>query len=884
VPAGSIVFAERCPDPDHDRPIPYRGILERELFRQAFLIYCREEYGAVTRDAILGEQPPRGAKSVSVQFNLTGNVRDDSPILTVAVGPEHRVVWEENFSFARDEPYAGRAELALARWKKELAPMLERYVTKGKPTQTGKDVPLPEGAARNLQPMNFVAQYAAVREIHQTIRDKGESPQLLGGLVRGYANLGVLTECQMNAAHKVFKARALLYGHRLVERYPSAEGWWHLAYAQALTGLHGEALGSLASAQKIQPQPAVPGWAKLIEPFCRFDSEALLKEAEDRDHGPLARLLHYFAVEDMLSASNLTARVGGELLENDPGCFRIHDAMCSIMGVSHQHGATVGGLNAFSAHFPRQLKGLDNLPGKVKDLLGDDAEAQDVFQALIDAGHAEDAELNWAVLGQLAREAQFVLLFRRLDFMVHMWGVPVDDVLPAAVRLTQGHPYQPVIKALGMPRPLAANAIANVKFRDFDHAQGDLLRPVMLTNQTTYSILSSWSSNRLDGVYRDLMLRFYGYSMASNKMDFVKKGLKVSPEAPAVMTMLLLSDEPVTEEKLAEVEKRFPQNPAVCRALGERYLKGKQYAKAEGVLRRYAQLSPDKEAYDLLARCYREQGQEDKWLATLEEFLKTEPETLKHSRTRHEIADHFMNLKRYRDALPYAEGAAESYAGWAMIQAAHCNEALGDWDRAETWLRRLAGRYPTGPALWYLWCVRTGKGDRQAARKLAMGPDGAGGPGLDTQIMVKTVEGDLKGAAEALELLNQTTSSDIYQMMLVLTYDDLGKTEERDQLLQKMSALSVAKSFVDELARLFKATLAKGEMGELDLKVADGAVKRFESDPDQFGRFNYLLGRFLLRRGDTKNARVYLERCAALRQGTEAFRACAAVLLQSVKE
>src|SRR5262249_28100972 len=65
-------------------------------------------------------------------------------------------------------------------------------------------------------------QYGAVRALHELQAKKGESPERLGGLVRGYANLGVLCERQWSVAHKVFKARALLYAERLVASDPAS--------------------------------------------------------------------------------------------------------------------------------------------------------------------------------------------------------------------------------------------------------------------------------------------------------------------------------------------------------------------------------------------------------------------------------------------------------------------------------------------------------------------------------------------------------------------------------------------------------------------------------------------------------------------------------------
>ena len=99
--------------------------------------------------------------------------------------------------------------------------------------------------------MDIVSQFSAVRELHALIKSQGESPELLGALVRAYANLGVLTEHFWLPDHKVFKARALLYAERLMRRQSGKPwGMWHKAYAEALVGLHCSALADLESAAK----------------------------------------------------------------------------------------------------------------------------------------------------------------------------------------------------------------------------------------------------------------------------------------------------------------------------------------------------------------------------------------------------------------------------------------------------------------------------------------------------------------------------------------------------------------------------------------------------------------------------------------------------------
>src|SRR5262249_15992529 len=116
-----------------------------------------------------------------------------------------------------------------------------------------------------LRQMNFLSQFAALRELHALGKTQGESSQTLAGLVRAYANLGVLSKFHWNASHKVFKARALIYAQRLMHQDgESAWALWHRAYALTLAGLHQGALADLeaarAKAQQASPAESPPAW------------------------------------------------------------------------------------------------------------------------------------------------------------------------------------------------------------------------------------------------------------------------------------------------------------------------------------------------------------------------------------------------------------------------------------------------------------------------------------------------------------------------------------------------------------------------------------------------------------------------------------------------
>ena len=65
---------------------------------------------------------------------------------------------------------------------------------------------------RNMDP---VAQFVALRKVHEQIRGSGASPARIEALVRGYANLAFMTHTLYSGMYKSYMARSLLYAQRL---------------------------------------------------------------------------------------------------------------------------------------------------------------------------------------------------------------------------------------------------------------------------------------------------------------------------------------------------------------------------------------------------------------------------------------------------------------------------------------------------------------------------------------------------------------------------------------------------------------------------------------------------------------------------------------------
>ena len=451
----------------------------------------------------------------------------------------------------------------------------------------------------------------------------------------------------------------------------------------------------------------------MIDAFCKYDL-ARLKATE----GPQARLaifLRMVASEypQRTRAAVLAAR---DVLGVDAGCDRAYDVICQSGGLGDLHVATVAGPEAFTRLFPIKLKSVADLPAAAKAKL-DKEDELGIVEALAKAGAAgeDPGEPSWGLLAHLARETRFVQVARRLDFMAHKWAVAVDDYWADVRPFVADHRYRPYLDTMALPPREAARSFG--AFADgFDPTDLELSeRPLIdALGRTDQPIAqAAWT---LAVLHNDILSGDFAATvtqMSSRAGIYGRNLLRVSPHNHFAMATLVSLDWNGVKGEVPEWKEEVGDAPALLLALGKHDAKEKRFDEAIRSLARSVELSPDREAYQALASCYEAKGDVDRWKATLDDYLtKTEDAGLDHARVRVQLANDYMSRGQYAEAKPYAEAAAETWAGWAMKCAANCNEGLGDLDRAELWTRRTTERYPnTSWSDWFLFCKRTGHGD-----------------------------------------------------------------------------------------------------------------------------------------------------------------------------
>ena len=890
-PAGQsrgLVFLQKPDQPTDFRVGLWYGVLAREIVRQAAWLAAHDEFGLTTRDGALREPLPE-ALGDHQQLYVGAVFDTKKPFrFTISRGARRNLLGSGEYVLpvapASPVDYVKLLERAETLSRKEFVEALRKGGFRGKANRRS-EAKVPDSVEKLLGQLTFTAQFAAVRELHGLIRSQGESPALRGALVRGYANLGVLTEYHWYASYKIFWARALLSAQRLVAADPqSASALWHRSYALALAGLHRAALADLAAAERLPgakgPRPA---WVGLIDAYCRFDQQALAKAAPRQPFDQLGTLLRYLAIENYASPA-LTIETGQNLLRTNPECFRVHDTLSNAGGVSTMHVTTLAGPRILSSTLPGRLQAMAGLPEPMRALLRQQAPEPKVVAGLI-AAPADDTEPSWNALGHLIREVRYTQTVRRLHFMRFQWSVPVDDYLKEALPAIAGHPYEAMALTFGIDpgrdRQAYTEMVQKIPIVDLSFNQFYLLGAYTPVDGKRSLQVLNQAYRFTDSIYRDYAAILpYLDADVNAKARNAGNVYQISPHAPLAHTILIEDAWPHAQKLAAEWVKDC-QHPTVLRAIGSKYLALGRVNDAERCLKQSLALSADLATYRKLADVYKAQGKTALWLQTLEEFLKQPDPGLDHARVRVDIAHYYMMKNDYQKARPYAEAAAQTWAAWAMFCAADCFAGLGDAEKGETWIRRVSERYDDWRFAWYFWCLRSGKGDIRAARQLAeqkiraLGDKLSAGDRANLAVFYLTAKRPEK-ATELFEAGYRQNPAESIALFLISLYDEQGKTQQRDRMIKELAGHN---TYFGRLAGIYRDALAKGEKGLPDLKAVENVMRALK--PHQAADACYFVGSFLQRRGDTRNGLRYLDRCAtAIEAHTQQVRSLAAFAMR----
>ncbi|MEN6451855.1 MAG: hypothetical protein ABFC96_15300 [Thermoguttaceae bacterium] len=878
--------------------------LTRELVRQALLIAARDELGLVTRDAWLGDAMP--TQGDNPPLDIVVSPSRPLSLLEILRGfyPVQWIIAHDDVRVADELDYIAVATEMEKRSRGYFVSALKQAGWDGKPHAIHPKGQMPEGVEESLNQWTFTSQFQAVRSLHEAIAAQGESPELLGALVRGYANLGMLTELCPHPAQKVFKARALLYAQRCLARDPKS-AWcrWHRAYALAMTGLPAAALADLAEGEKLRQKAltsdsksARPPWVKIIDAFCRYDAEWL--ESSPDDSG-LAGLCSYLVLERS-GCAEMAIESGRAQLSKMPECYRIYDGLNGMGGVGLHHYSTAAGMVTLGQKLYGRLAAMPGLPAAVADLaaerkeappraafaprgvtsLADEFKARAAIIAALRATRpaADDAgEPSWAALGQLIWEQSFNQIGDRVAFESSTLGVSPESFLDTASPLTDGHPCLPLVEVFSWDQKKLKRAVEHLPQVPVERLEMSAHRR---STQVYLAAPAEWphlidvimQCNTSETDY-ELMLVIPIY-LDIHKPGFGRRLMRVSPYSPCAKATLIEYDWDNVKKDAAEWEKAAAKQPRVLEALGKRYCDLRRFADAERCLKKALDISPGIERSFKLADVYKKQDKMDQWQATLEDVLNQPDYGLSHARACEALASHFMSRRQWSKAITYAEGAAASYSGDGLMSAANCHEGLLHWDKAEQFRRALAQRYRGQEYHWYYFCKRTGHGDLKAARALVL-PTVYSGPEPPPDYIDRGVapifyllDRQPEKALPLLETAFQQGDPLYYGFYLILANDQLNRRDKLDAVFQRIRAEGlnypsprtgkVRKDRIG-LAAMIADDLKKGGKGDIDLVKAEKLV----ADGDVFDQshFYYWLGKYLSLHGNGDKAVEYWKKC-----------------------
>ena len=369
---------------------------------------------------------------------------------------------------------------------------------------------------------------------------------------------------------------------------------------------------------------------------------------------------------------------------------------------------------------------------------------------------------------------------------------------------------------------------------------------------------------------------------SSDRLVAARRLAAVSPDSPCAKAILIELDWPNVKQHAEAWEKDAARQPAMLMALGKRHLEDGKFAAAERCLKAAVAIAPSEATYSELAAVYDKQGDEDKWLATMEELLQRPDgavEGLNSFHVRESIALHFMERKQWEKAEPYAEENAKTGGGEALLLAGGCQEGMQNWDAAEERVRNAATTFTQQKVAWYCFCRRTGHGDLDAARQMARefvenfdpnNADWSAKSGYDAYAnLFYILEQQFDKALQIDEERFAKDNNPYLGLRTALLADRLKDGKKRDAALQQIKekgathirqATGKPRMELVALADLMAQDLARGGKGDIDLKAADKICLAAIDDAERENCFCFLAS-YLDLHGKKNEAIRYWKRC-----------------------
>lgn len=835
-----------------------RGVTMREIVRQAVLIAAREEIGLQTRDVILGEQFPDtifGTKNILKVFPKIG--RDGSLTVSLFRQAPHtpKIIEHHNSKFSVFNAMESLVTEMEQQSRKNLRAALIKDGFEAKPTPFRDTGDVPGELKNKLNEVNFIAQFQAVRALHKLLREEGASPQRLGAIARGYAHLGYLTQPNFNGAFAAYRARALLYAERAVQHWPDdPDSYLARGYARAVVGRHFSAIEDFEKVQALLKEKGikdVPTWAKWAKLYVEGDSRLHAVDASESDVA-IARLFAHMQVEKFNGAVSIKAIE--QLLETSPDCFCAITSLGRLQGLSNRRvSAQVADLR-FHLDFYKRLKSWEDAPKSLaslirkSDLTSRESEQTtriELMKTLHKLGMPESdvGEPSFSAFSSLVEEASFNQVDNEVELLFSSYGSPADELRKSRESLVVKPVYREYLR-LHADDPAERQAAVAELNRTYDHVtfSGSSYNIFMRMRQTSSQVRDPYfdAEFHYDSVFFDLWsLNYMGSSPAIP--DYKRELMRVCPHMPAVVIEDIKLNWRAIEPRLDEYKEKYWNMPPVLNALAKQCGANGEWEKQVALLRRQAEIAPDQGVITEIVNAVWRNEKGDRWKDIIDHYLKELPPMgLTQAGLQTDAAKKLILERRWDEATVYADKAAVSYSGWALVTAAECAEAKQDWKKAESYYKAVSLRYSGFAPYWYFFCRRTGKGDLEGATQLrdkfiAQYKDK---PGSNLLMFANLAKLD-ESAKEAMAPVARYHSTNPYYSLVIsfaILAHEAGDTDKRE------TSLTVARTLARNPRELAFTTmvydmLVKQEKPEIDEEALNEILKQANEEDRLAMRF-----------------------------------------------
>ena len=809
------------------------GLLARELVRQAILIGARDEMGLPTRDSSL-EDKINDKDPSALEIQTTTDPKGKVAI-EIRLGNKWKSDWkyETSVSFSPIDGLINYQELsekleALSR--NEFPNALKSARFEGQPPPSKVPTRATDETTQSLlDQLSPLSQVGAVRRLHAAIKKEGESPEVLEGLARGYANLAMLTHRLVSTQPTVFAARGLLYSARLAAQSPdSARGLWSQAYVLGMIGCDRAALDVIkrATERSEQTKETPPEWSIALEAKCKYDPVAIQSWLDGEETTTeLIECLHFQSMGAGEWTPNYpVVKLARAFLANrHAGCMPIARLMAYSPNINDRHTAIPAADEFLRQEVSRHVGSWEEMPNLVQRGLASDNPLKMVPKALVNVGLAIDpGEPSARSIGRMILELNIIQFHDRLAFQAKMLAAPYSDIKERYWPEVTDHPLAGLIM-FGVifkgtnPDYLRQN-FSKLPIGEARFTHANFVRPLIGVKDGDRDIGQSILNDAMwhaDDTTSDMVLATR-LTVGDTHREFAKRWLLMSPHRPAAAFSV---DFPAQDQPLTNVDEwvaRFASRPETTSMLIELLRNTKHVDEAIAVLKKAIPEHEDPLMYLTLASLYKERKQFDDWRETLDEMLLQPEQDLRHTDAQNQIAQSLMEKGDFEGAKPYAEAAADSYSTNGLMMLAICEEGLKNNDEALRLYEAKARRYPYTSLDWYLACVRLMSDKREEAKSFIENVHhGYGHSSIDLKEakgLVAGLEGNLEESAKQWEDAFKDSHTPYDGAMAALTWAESGKPEERDRLLTDILAnadiSSPARKSEKEIVQLIKEDLA----------------------------------------------------------------------------